>query len=361
DWTFFRELEPNVVHALDFLISLRDKARSGSSTNGRYGLLAPGFADGGVGGVRSEFTNTVWTLAALRTVANAADRLKMPSLAKAREFFRELYGSFQQMAKREMVRHPAGFEYLPMIAHDDPSVTDSDPWNRPRPQTAQWALAHAIFPGEVFEKNDPIVRGYIALMQSCTQEDVPAETGWLWHDSLWTYNASFTAHVYLWAGLRDWAHRTFTGFLNHASPLYCWREEQPLQHALVGQDWGDMPHNWASAECVRYLRHMLALEDDKSLRLLNGITAAELIPTAHFSLQNSPTRFGRINLELEPAGARGWRLRFDRARGLSPASVSLPANVGPLQVTEVVGAGSKVNAGGLEVDPFSQKWDAFLE
>jgi len=27
------------------------------------------------------------------------------------------------------------------------------------------------------------------------------------------------AHVYLWAGLRDWAHRIFTGFLNHASPL----------------------------------------------------------------------------------------------------------------------------------------------
>jgi hypothetical protein len=62
DWTFFRDLEPNVVHALDFLISLRDQARSGPSINGRYGLLAPGFADGGIGGVRSEFTNTVWTL-----------------------------------------------------------------------------------------------------------------------------------------------------------------------------------------------------------------------------------------------------------------------------------------------------------
>ena len=264
------------------------------------------------------------------------------------------------MAKREMVRHPAGFEYLPMIAHDDPSVADPDPWNRPRPQTAQWALSHSIFPGEVFDKNDPIVRGHIALLQSCTQEDVPTETGWLWHDSLWTYNASFAAHVYLWAGLRDWAHRTFTGFLNHASPLYCWREEQPLQHALAGQDWGDMPHNWASAECVRYLRHMLALEDGKSLRLLNGITAAELIPTAHYSLQNSPTRFGRINLELEPAGARGWRLRFERASGLSPSSVSLPANIGPLQVKKVIGAGSKINGGIVEVDPREEKWDVFL-
>jgi len=209
DWTFFRELEPNVVHAIDFLISLRDKARSGPSINGRYGLLAPGFADGGIGGVRSEFTNTAWTLAALRAVADAADQLKMSSLARARTFFRELYEAFQRMARQEMVRHSAGFEYLPMIAHDDLSVADSDSWNHPRPQTAQWALSHSIFPGEVFEKNDPIVHGHIVLLQSCTQEDVPTETGWLWHDSLWTYNASFAAHVYLWAGLRDWAHRTF--------------------------------------------------------------------------------------------------------------------------------------------------------
>jgi len=361
DWTFFRDFEPNVVRALDFLISLRDQARSGHSANGRYGLLAPGFADGGIGGVRSEFTNTVWTLAALRAVADAADQLKMPALAKAGTFFRELYAAFQQMASKEMVRHPAGFEYLPMIAHDDPSFADPDPWNRPRPQTAQWALSHAIYPGLVFDKDDLIVRGHIALLQSCTQEDVPIESGWLWHDSLWTYNASFAAHVYLWAGLGDWAHRTFIGFLNHASPLYCWREEQPLQHALVGQDWGDMPHNWASAECVRYLRHRLALEDGKSLRLLNGITPAELTSPAPYILRNSPTRFGRIDLELEPGGARGWRLRFNRGDGPSPSSISLPQAIGTLRVQGVVAAGSRISGGIVEVDPAVRKWEAFLK
>lgn len=361
DWTFFRELESNVARALDFLISLRDSARSGNSTNGRYGLLAPGFADGGIGGVRSEFTNTVWTLAALRAVADAADRLKLSALSKAAQFFQELYDAFQRMAKKEMVRHPAGFEYLPMIAHDDPSFSDPDPWNRPRPQTAQWALSHAIYPGEVFDKEDPIVRGHIALLQSCTGEDVPIETGWLWHDSLWTYNASFAAHVYLWAGVHDWAQRTFTGFLNHASPLYCWREEQPLQHALVGQDWGDMPHNWASAECVRYLRHMLAVEDRKSLRLLNGMSPAELTPSSHYVLRNSPTRFGRIDMEIEPAGARGWRLRFERSEGPSPSSISLPTTIGVLQVQEVRNASSRVASDVVEVDPAARKWEAFLQ
>jgi hypothetical protein len=269
-----------------------------------------------------------------------------------------------------MVRHPAGlknlpFSYLPMIAHDDPLVNDPDSWNRPRPQTAQWALSHAIYPGLVFEKDDPIVRGHIALLLSCTQEDIPAETGWLWHDSLWTYNASFAAHVYLWAGLRDRAHRTFTGFLNHASPLYCWREEQPLQHALVGQDWGDMPHNWASAECVRYLRHMLALEDGQTLRLLEGITSAEVVssgsgssPSAYV-LHDSPTRFGRISLTFEPAGARGWRLQFERAHGPRPAVIAIPEAMSDLRFDSITGAPFKRGTGRIEVDPTSSNWEAF--
>lgn len=371
DWSLFHELEPNVNRAIDFLIGLRDQARNGKSTNGRYGLLTPGFADGGIDGVRSEFTNTVWTLAGLRAVAAAAKAEGIPTLdQKAAQFSKELYAALQETAKKETVRHPAGFNglpftYLPMIAHDDPLVSDPDPWNRPRPQTAQWALSHAIYPGLVFEKDDPIVRGHIALLQSCTQEDVPAETGWLWHDSLWTYNASFAAHVYLWAGLRDWAHRTFTGFLNHASPLYCWREEQPLQHALVGQDWGDMPHNWASAECVRYLRHMLALEDGQMLRLLEGITSAEVVssgsgssPSAYV-LHDSPTRFGRISLAFEPAGTHGWRLQFERAHGPRPAIIAIPETLAELRFDNIAGAPFQRGTGRIEVDPTSSKWEAF--
>ena len=73
-----------------------------------------------------------------------------------------------------------------------------------------------------------------------------------------------------WCGVpaTDWARLTFHGFLNHATPLYCWREEQPLRGALSAHCVGDMPHNWASAECILFLRHTLALEDGGALRLL---------------------------------------------------------------------------------------------
>src|SRR3984957_1919155 len=355
DWSDFHDLEPNLRRAIEFLRSNRDQARAGDSTNGKYGLLAPGFADGGIAGVRSEFTNTVWTLAGLKAVAIAAQQQQMPSLQIAETFYSELRQSFERAAQREMVQHPHGFRYLPMLAHDDAMYRDHDPWNRPRPQSAQWALSHAIFPGEVFDRADPIVRGQIALLQSCTREDIPAETGWLWHESVWNYNASFAAHVYLWAGMRDWAQRTFAGFLNHASPLYCWREEQPLQDALVGQDWGDMPHNWASAECVRYLRHMLVLEDGARLRLLEGISQAD---KAYF-LQQTPTRFGRVDLALEPTGNGSAKVKFAlQGKPSKLESVELPQEFAGHSLVSIEGAKFKSAADRILVDPQGTRWIA---
>ena len=363
NWDMLRDLAPNVGHAIEFLVGLRDAARKGNSPNGRYGLLAPGFPDGGIGGVCYEFTNTVWTLAGLRAVANANGRLHMQDLDRAASFYRELRSAFDGAARAEMVRDPRGFEYLPMLMHEDPQM-QLDAWDRPRPQSAQWALSHAIFPGNVLAKDDPVVRGHIALMQACTQEDVPAETGWLRHEAVWNYNAAFVAEVYLWAGLHAWAHRTFTGFLNHASALYAWREEQPLQNALLGGDWGDMPHNWASAECVRYLRHMLVLEDGAKLRLLAGLMPSDLEKREPFSLIQTPTRFGRISLTGEPLGARGWKVHFEKERGAEPPeTVEIPERVGEGVGLARVDGAAKRNAGTetVTIDPSSDAWTAYWE
>jgi hypothetical protein len=54
-------------------------------------------------------------------------------------------------------------------------------------------------------------------------------------------------------------------------------------------------------------------------------------------------------------------LRFDRASGRSPSSVSLPANIGSLQVKKVTGAGSRINGQVVEVDPIAKKRDALLK
>jgi hypothetical protein len=361
DWDYFRQMQPQILRGVGFLKTLRDKARAEGSANGSYGLLARGFGDGGLGGgVRSEFTNTLWVLAGLRTVTDAASFLNLSGFEDAKQFYLELRGSFFQAARAEMRRHPKGFQYLPMLMKEDPEWTTADEWARPKPQMAQWALSHALYPGLVFERNDPVVKGHIALMQASTEEEVPIETGWIPHEGLWTYNAAFVAHAYLWAGDSGWARRTFIGFLNHATQLYCWREEQPLQNSQLARYVGDMPHNWASAECVLFLRHMLALEDGPSLRLLEGISEYELKAKEPWSLQDSPTRFGRISLKLEPLSRNeGWRLEFQRGAGPVPTKVLLPAQLGvgwPFK--EIRGARSSKAGNSIQVTPDSLSWTA---
>jgi len=355
DWTDYRELTPRIAHAAEFLESMRNKARSEGSPAGRYGLLAIGFSDGGFT-KGNEFTNPLWALAGLKAATQAQGGSEKNGLERAARFYGELKQAFEAAARKEMVRHPAGFDYLPMVMREDPAWNRSE-WDHPRPQTAQWALAQAIYPGLVFEPGHPVVRGHNALMQWCTKEDVPVETGWLPHEGLWTYNAPFVAHAYLWSGEYAWARRTFHGFLNHASPLYCWREEQPLRGSVVAGYVGDMPHNWASAECVLYLRHMLALEDGNALRLLEGIGAPELASRQPFRLKQTPTRFGRLNLELTPH-ASGWQLRYERGNGPTPAVVKLPALLAGMKFTSVDGAGSKPAEGGVSVEPTSAAWTA---
>lgn len=360
DWSYMRRMQPNILRAVQCLRDLRDKNLTADNACARYGLLPPGMGDGGLGGVREEFTNTLWVMAGLRAVADAARRQGIGGLEEAGSLYADLRVAFEKAAKAEMRTHQAGFAYLPMLMKSDQAWSAPDEWDRPRPQCGQWALSHAIYPGVLFDRADPVVRGHVALMQEVTQEDVPVETGWIYHQGLWTYNAAFVAHMYLWAGLADWARLTFHGFLNHASPTYVWREEQPLRGSLVANYIGDMPHNWASAECVLYLRHMLALEDGMRLRLLEGIGDFETGEGEPQTITNSPTRFGRIGMALQPEKrGRVWRLRFTRSRGPAPSHVTLPARLGKrLSFSQLSGASFQREGDQILISPEAATWSA---
>ena len=360
NYDYLREMQPSALRAIGFLKELRERAKHDGSPNGRYGLLPPGFADGGLSGPLSELTNTLWVLAGLRAYLDAASRLKLSGLDQSRAFYEDLRTSFARASKLEMKRYPVGFEYLPMAVKEDSIWKRPDPWDLPQPQAAQWALSQAIFPGLVFEPDDPVVQGHIKLMQACTREDVPVETGWLAHGGLWTYNAPFVAEVYLWAGLADLARRTFHGFLNHATPTYCWREEQPLKGSLTALYVGDMPHNWASAECIRYLRHILVLEDGANLRLLAGIGDPELAAAEPIELRATPTRFGRVDLVLEPLNNHaGWRATYKRHPGPMPGKVLLPTKLGRrFNLSSVSGAETRRENEQVWVDTRFSKWEA---
>ena len=359
DFSYFLKMRSEILRAAGFLRDMRDKGRNEDSANGRYGLLPRGFGDGGLGGLRSEFTNTLWAMAGLKAVAETAARLKAPGFEPVSQLDAELGSALRAAISREMRRHRAGFDYLPMLMKEDKAWEAPNERDRPQPQIAQWALSHAIYPGLLFEPADPVVRGHVALMQASTKEDIPAETGWLPHEGVWNYNAAFVAHVYLWAGLPDWARLTFHGFLNHATPLYCWREEQPLRGSLSAGYVGDMPHNWASAECVLFLRHMLALEDGGALRLIPGIGDFELATGDPYRVDQTPTRFGRLSVSLQPAGTRRWRVTVERGGGQEPDSVVLPAVLGSgLRLADVKGAATKPDGARVLVDPTARSWAA---
>jgi hypothetical protein len=312
NWDYFNQMYPDAFTGLMTLKDMRDKAYKDGTSNGNYRLLPKGFGDSGIGGIREEFTNTLWTLVTLKALDSVAYRINLQKRSLIKEFYGELRQAFYEAMRQEKRQHPNGFSFLPMLMKSDPRWNEKDLMKQPRFQAAQIYVSQAIFPGLLFVKDDPIVTGHIELMKAVVKEDIPAETGWLSDNAVWPYNAAIAAQAFLWLGMQDIARKFFIGFLNHASPLYAWREEQSLQSSEIFNYIGDMPHNWASAECIRYLRHMMVLEDEKNLQLFRGIGIPELKAEKAMSLTYTPTRWGRVTVTLEPVDINTWKTHFKR-------------------------------------------------
>ncbi len=312
NWDYFNEIYTEAHKATMALKELRDKAIDDGSANGNYKLLPRGYGNSGIDGISEEYTNTLWALVSINAFYEVSRRFRLPKWQEVRDFYGELRPSFFKSVDQELRRHSNGFSFLPMMMKSDPKWMESDIHKQPKHQAAQIYLSHAIYPGLLFQKNDKLVTGHVELMKSIVKEDIPIETGWLSNEGLCPYNAAILAQVYLWLGDRDLARKTFIGFLNHASPLFTWSEEQSLQDSDVFNSFGDMPHNWASAECIRFLRHMMILEDATDLHLFKGIGLPDLENGKLLSLSYSPTRWGRVTLTLEPIDKLTWRTRFKR-------------------------------------------------
>ncbi len=363
-WEFFDQTYPDAHKAMMYLRDLVAKTQPTGSGNGKYGLLPPGFGDSGIGGIRPELTNSLWTWIALKKLDEAAQRFFLPKRQDIRDFLTAFTLRIPAAAREEMRQHPNGFSYLPMLMKDDSLWSAREESKRPLPQAAQIYLSQALYPGLILPVDNGIVKGHLDLMKAVTQEDIPAGTGWLGRESVWPYNAAITAQTYLWAGLRDLARKTFIGFLNHASPLLAWREEQSLRSSKPERFVGDMPHNWASAECIRFLRHMLIYEDGDSLHLLAGIGAADLARKEPISITYSPTRWGRVTVTHEPAPNKRWITRFKRedfdAAKMPPiANVILPRKLPPnIQYDSVTGTKAIKNGPDVIIKGELTSWEA---
>jgi hypothetical protein len=299
---------PIVRAAVAHIEELRRQADELPAGHPLHGLMPEAFGDGGLaGGARPEYTTAAWTLIGLRDGARGARLLgEAGDEARFQAAFEGLREDFERVAGARRLDLPEGGRYLPMGPAEGgmhvylAGRADAPRWRQIQPETATWALCHAIWPGEVFAADEPWVQDLLALYERRDDEEgIPATTGFLPYRAVWTYGASFAAHVWLYAGRPDKAVDYLYAFANHAYPTRVWREEQSLLDAGTRQITGDMPHNWASAELIRLVRHLLVFERGERLELLAGAPEAWLQPGATIRVERSPTRFGPVTLRVE--------------------------------------------------------------
>ena len=115
---------------------------------------------------------------------------------------------------------------------------------------------------------------------------------------MWNYFTSFYGHSFLWLGEGEKAAQCAYAFGNHSSPLYVWREEQMVKNHPIPHWTGDMPHNWASAEFLRLVLHLVVFERGDELHLLEGVPKTWLKPDTQIAINGALTRFGKVSIKL---------------------------------------------------------------
>ncbi|MGA2497585.1 MAG: hypothetical protein ABSH20_07575 [Tepidisphaeraceae bacterium] len=285
---------PNVKRTIAFMQTLRHQTM-GDPNRPDFGLLPPGDVDGGISNAgasaRPEFSNTEWCLGGLKSAIAAARWLGDEDSAAAwQKEYDEFYAAFLKAAHRDIRKDAHDNSYLPtmMLNAGDHS-----------PQKGQWGFLHAVYPGQVFSKDSPLVAGQLAMLRATKTQGLVFDTGWM-KDGIWTYAASFYGHALLWQGEGQEAAQVLYDYANHASPTRVWREEQKP----VGQKYqevGDMPHNWASAEFIRLTLHLLELDRGDELHLLEGLPRPWATAGKTTRLNGVLTPFGPLTMTLAVA------------------------------------------------------------
>ncbi len=333
DRAWLERMWPRVEREVNQIIAYRRMTQD-DPQQANYGLMPIGFGDGGLGGKHREYTNVYWTLAGLKAAIDLAQLVQPAMVGAWQAEYEDYWQTFDRARQRDKLVDEAGHTYVPVTMRGEAPQL---------PQCGAWAFLQAVFPGRIFEPDDPLMTGTLAMLDANEREGLIYGTGWI-ADGIWNYAASFYAHAHLWLGHGPKAASTLYAMGNHASPLLCWREEQNP----VGQPphfVGDMPHNWGSAEFIRLVRHLLILERGAQLHLLAGLPAAWTRAGAEFRVLEVPTSFGDLSLAVKVADDG------HSARITVHAPVRLPPAEAVLHLESFGRAVERVTIDGEPVDP----------
>lgn len=256
------------------------------------GLIPPGYIDGGLNGGTDmpDYSNTLWNLVGMKSMIEAArwiDRIE--DAERWQSEYDDFFDTFRRAADRDMATDDFGNRYLNVMMR---------PEHRSLPQRAQWTFCQSIYPGQIFDMDDPIVTGTMDMLETTLQEGCVMGTGWI-VEGIWNYFPSFYGHALLWTGDGDKAASSLYSFANHASTLYSWREEHNPRDLQPSEYVGDMPHNWGSAEFIRLAVHLLEIDRGNELHLLEGIPVEWLGAGMHTELKKVATPFGPLSFTLD--------------------------------------------------------------
>jgi hypothetical protein len=292
DWSYAEKKWPQIVHGVAGIRGLREETLKHPGA-AYYGMLPPGFSDGGILDIGSEYSSVYCTITGLR----AAERLavKLGQAKEAVEFRRladDFLAAFDRNRQRDQRRDAHGNLYLPVRVGFKGEDTI--------PQLTQWAFMDAHLNGEGWLPSDhELVTGSLALLESVEKQGLPVSMGWL-PGGNWAGMGFFYAFQHLILDRPEKVADILYAGANHASPVGTWVEEQ----TLVGQPLklaGDQPHNFAAAMMGHLPAAMLAYDRLDTLHLLGSVPVEWLRPGAVNRLDGWHTAAGTVTLALTVA------------------------------------------------------------
>jgi hypothetical protein len=306
------------------------------STKPYYGLLPDGNIDGGIQH-GNDYSNTEWCLSGMKWAIKACKWLGKNEQAKDWQLdYDSLFGNWMKKARNDIRKDDKGNTYLPVMINNEQNL---------EAQRGQWAFCQSVYPGQIFDDNPEVHKWAEETVDMLTDhrvEGLVISTGWM-TNGLWTYFSSFYGHALLWLGKTQGIPQLLYDYANHSSPTMVWREEQ--KPVGKGDDEvGDMPHNWASAEFIRMVVHMVEIDRGNELHLFEALPGQWIRAGEQTKLTGIRTPFGRINLSLK-VNSTGDSAKFNLEfldKGNLPSKVVIHKETWSKGKTETVNSSQKI-------------------
>ena len=322
DWTWLNEHWGSISRGVDYLIALREQTLDDPETL-YHGLFPPGLTDGGIGGIGPSYGSIYWGLIALAEATRGARILDREEADRWEAAYDAFHASFRLAVERDARTDADGNLFLPVKMDFDPAVDE--------PQRGQWGVFHALYIGQIYADDDPLVTGTMRMLESRTVEGHVVTPGWL-DGGVWPIFDAHRAMAHNWLGNADKVEEILYAFANHAAPTGVWVEEQMPRNRGT-RTTGDVPHIVGNVQVIRLIRTALLLEKDGDLEMLRSMPLRWLEAGSETRLIALPTYFGpvtvRVTVDGDGNGGSIWgqlpvpdvrwndgtaRLRLDRIR-----------------------------------------------